>query len=56
VVLPVVIAMRHPPTEIAIVEEEIRDTAEIAPLNLLKTTGLRLVRETTTGRDRRSLA
>jgi hypothetical protein len=55
VVIPVVIAMRHPPTEIAIVEEEIRDPAEIAPHNLLKTTAHRLVREITTGRGRRKL-
>jgi hypothetical protein len=50
--------MQHPPieiAEIAIVEEEIRDPAEIAPHNLPKTTGRRLVRETTTGRDRRKL-
>jgi hypothetical protein len=47
--------MRHPLTEIAIVEEEIRDPAEIAPLNLLKTTGRRLVHETTTERGRRKL-
>jgi hypothetical protein len=43
------------PTEIAIGEEEIRDPAELAPHNLLKTTGLRLVREITTGRDRHKL-
>jgi hypothetical protein len=58
VVLRVVIAMQHPPieiAEIAIVEEEIKDPAEIAPHNLPKTTDLLLVRETTTGRDRRKL-
>ena len=54
VVIPVLIAMRHPPTEIA--EEEIRDLVEIVPHNLLKTTGRRLVPEITTGKGRRSLA